>query len=259
MGSIAEIEGQLDSDLNLSAVAHTAADAVACLARIGDALRFLNRANVFCRVVLGRRLALIQERHLLDWMERPTGDEQNPAGGPYHSWDDFMTRGFPEFTGLNPRIGYAALTLANSPTLRKLPEPELKKFENLGNAFEIVKLERMRVPIADELVVAAQTLTLEEFRQMTGSGKKASVHVIVDGTETARVLQSIVEIQKRADPGALLAFEEVLEHAMEQAEGNPTDAMDCIIAAYREQAHQEGLPEVGGRSSLRRWLRRTTG
>jgi hypothetical protein len=244
MGSIAEIEGQLDSDLNLSAVAPTAADAVACLARIGDALRFLNRANVFCRVVLGRKLQLIQERHLWDRMERPAGDEQKPADGPYHSWDDFMCHGFPRITGWSPRIGYAALTLANSPTLRKLPEPELRKFDNLSNAFQLVKLERKGVVISQKLIAAAQTFSIEAFREMAGFGKKASVEVLVDGSDAARRLQWILNFLKMADPDSLLTFQEVLQNAMLQADGNASDALDCIIAACVHQWRQEGLPEL---------------
>ncbi len=250
MESIAEIEWQLDSDLNLSEVADTAAGAVAFLARSGDVLRFLNRANVFCRVVLGRRLALIQERHLWCQMERGGDDEHDGLRGPYHSWEDFMSHGFPQITGLSPRTAYAALMLAKSPTLQKLAESELRKFENLSNTFGLVKLERKGFPIGPELVAAAQTLPVEAFRQMTGSGKKATVEVVVDSSEAARPLQAIVGILKMADPDALVGLHEVFQHAMVRAGGNATDAVDCVIASYQEQWQQEGPPELAASREL---------
>ena len=100
------------------------------------------------------------------------------------------------------------------------------------------------VRISEELIVAAQTLPVEAFRQMTGSGKKATVEVLVDGSDTARRLQWIANILKMADPDSLLAFQEVLQNAMLQADGNATDALDCIIAACIHQWRQEGLPDL---------------
>jgi hypothetical protein len=38
-----------------------------------------------------------------------------------------------------------------------------------------------------------------------------------------------------AEPDALLALKEVFEHAMMQAGANATDAVECVIAACREQ------------------------
>ena len=70
------------------------------------------------------------------------------------------------------------------------------------------------------MIAAAQTRSIEQFRQMTGSGKKASIEAVVEGADTARVLQAIVDILKKADRDVLLAFEEVLETAMDQGEGN---------------------------------------
>ena len=58
------------------------------------------------------------------------------------------------------------------------------------------------------------------------------------------VLQSIADILKMADPESLLAFQEVLQNAMLQAEGNATDAVDCITAACVHQWRQEGLSEL---------------
>ena len=142
MGSIAAVEGQLDSDLSLSAVADTAAGAVAFLAQSGNALRWLSRANVLCRVLLGRQLQVIQEQRLWESMDRPIGDGESEAGAHYHGWDDFMSHGFPAISGLSKQTGYAALKLAQAAVLRNMSEPELRKFESLGNAFELVKLER---------------------------------------------------------------------------------------------------------------------
>ncbi len=244
MLDLVNLEQRLDSDLSLNAVADTAAGAMAFLARSGDALRFLNSANVVCRVLLGRQLLAIQERRLWESMERPIGDGESEAGARYHGFDDFMTRGFPSVSGLSKQTGYAALKLAQAAALRNMLEPELRKFENLGNAFELVKLEREGVRIGQELIVAAQTLSVEEFRQMTGSGKKATVEFTVESKDDARVLQSIGDILKRADTDALFKFEQVLVHAMDQAGGNATDALDCIIAACIHQWRQEGLPEL---------------
>ena len=187
MLDLVNLEQRLDSDLSLSAVADTAAGAVAFLARSGEALRFLNSANVVCRVLLGRQLLAIQERRLWESMERPIGDGESEAGARYHGWDDFMSHGFPAISGLSKQTGYAALKLAQAAVLRNMSEPELRKFENLSNAFELVKLERKGVRITEELIVAAQTLPVEAFRQITGSGKKATVEVtVVDGSDDAR-------------------------------------------------------------------------
>src|SRR5262249_38938031 len=140
--------------------------------------------------------------------------------------------------------GYAAVMLAQSTAMQKLPESELRKFGNLSNAFQLVKLERKGVSISPALIAAAQTLPVEEFRRMTGYGKKATVEAVVDNGEVARALQPIISILKMADSDALVALQEVLDHAMAQAGGNATDAVDCIIAACREQWRQEGLPEL---------------
>ncbi len=230
--------------MSLGEVADDAVGASAFLARSGNALRWLSRANVFCRILLGRQLLVIQEGRLWSQMEPSAGDEQHGARGPYRSWDDFMAHGFKQISGLGAKTGYAAVMLANSETLRKLPESELKKFENLGNAFQLAKLERKGVLIGQELITAAQTLPVEAFRQMTGSGKRATVEVDVDNSIAARALQPIVDILKLADTDALRALREVFQHAMVRAGGNATDAVDCVIASYREQWQQEGLPEL---------------
>jgi hypothetical protein len=242
--STAYLENTLDSDLSLSAVADDAAGALALLARGGEILRFLSRASVYYRVRLGLELMNIQKRRFWSQMERPVRDQLDGTRGPYHSWDDFMSNEFPEITGLSKKIGYAAMMLANAPPLRNLPESELRKFENLGNAFELVKLGRKGVLISEELIAAAQTLPVEEFRQKTGSGKKATVAVVVDSRDTARALQSIVDRLKPADPDALQELGVVVDEAMLQAGGNPTDGVDNIIAACREQWRQEGNPEL---------------
>ncbi len=243
MGSIATAESQLGTDLSLSAVADTAAGAVAFLVRSGNSLRWLSRANVLCRVLLGRQLQVIQEHRLWESMERPIGDGESEAHAHYHGWDDFMSHGFPAMSGLSKQTGYAALMLAQAAILRNMSEPELRKFESLGNVFELVKLERKGVRIGEELLAAAQTLPVEEFRQITGFGKKAGVGAVVDSSDAARVLQSIVDILKRADTDALLAFQNVLRLAMIQGEENPSDAVDCICAACQHQWQQEGPTE----------------
>jgi hypothetical protein len=248
MSTDAYLEQPLDSGLSLTEVADDTAGAVAFLAHGGAALRLLNRANVFCRVLLGRQLLVVQERQL--WAQMPIGDEQNAARGGYRSWDDFMTNAFPQITGLSHKTGYAAVMLAKSQALQKLPEADLRKFENLSNAIQLVKLERKGVVISAELIGAAQGLPVEAFRQMTGSGKRVTVEVVVDSSDVARALEPIVAIFKMAEPDALLGLQEVVRHAMLQAGGNPSDAVDCIVAACQEQWRQEGLPELAAVGSL---------
>ena len=242
--STAHLEQPLDSSLSLGEIADSHAGAVAFLAQSGGLLRTLNRASVFCRVLLGRQLLVIQEQHLWSQMERPVPDERGRIVGPFHSWDDFLSHGFPQISGLGKKTGYAALMLAKSPTLQKLPESELRKLETLSNAFELVKLERKGVAMNEELIAAAQTLPAEEFRQMIGAGKKATVAVVVDSRDTARLLQPIIDILKRADPDALQGIYEVFEHAMIQGGGNATDAVDCINAACLHQWQQEGILQL---------------
>ena len=195
---MSELNGRLKqpliSDLTLSEVADDTAGAVAFLARSGDALRSLSRANVFCRVLLGRQLLVVQQRQLWKEMDAPASDQPNTARASYRSWDDFMAYGFPQITGLSKKTGYAAVMLAKAAVLQKLPESELRKFENLTNAILLVKLERKGVPIHQDLVLAAQTLPVEEFRQMTGYGKKAIVEAVVDNSDVARALQPILAI-----------------------------------------------------------------
>jgi len=106
---------------------------VAFLAQSGNALRWLSRANVRCRLLLGRRLQIIQERRLWESMERPIGNGESEAGARYHGFDDFMTRGFPAMSGLSKRTGYGTLKLAQAAVFRNMSEPELRKFESLGN------------------------------------------------------------------------------------------------------------------------------
>src|SRR5204863_8323338 len=122
-------------------------------ARSGSALRMLNRANVFCRVLLGHQLLVIQERGLWATMEPSVGGEQN---GGYRSWEDFMARGFPKITGLGKNTGYAAVMLAKADVIQRLKEADLREFENLANAIHLVKLERKGILIGPELVAAAQ-------------------------------------------------------------------------------------------------------
>jgi hypothetical protein len=196
-------EQRLDSDLTLGEVADDAAGALAFLARGGEILRFLSRASVYYQVRLGLELMNIQKRRFWSQMERPVRDQPDGTRGPYHSWDDFMSNGAPEITGLSKKTGYAAVMLAKSEALQRLPEPELRKFESLANAIQLVRLERKGVVINGELIAAAQTMTVELFRQMTGAGKKATVEVVVNSSDAARALQVIVDWLKMADPDAL--------------------------------------------------------
>jgi hypothetical protein len=85
---------------------------------------------------------------------------------------------------------------------------------------------------------------VQEFRLLTGFGKKASVEVVVDDSDTARALQPIVDVMRMADAGAVVKFHLVLQHAMLQGGGNASDALDCISAACEHQWRQEGLPEL---------------
>jgi hypothetical protein len=248
--STAYLENTLDSDLSLSAVADDAAGALALLARGGEILRFLSRASVYYRVRLGLELMNIQKRRFWSQMERPVRDQLDGTRGPYHSWDDFMSNGVPEITGLSKKTGYAAVMLAKSEALQRLPEPELRKFESLANAIQLVRLERKGVVINGELIAAAQTMTVELFRQMTGAGKKATVEVVVNSSDAARALQAIVDWLKMADPDALRELRVVVDEAMLQAGGNATDGVDNIIAACREQWRQERLPELAASREL---------
>lgn len=74
---------------------------------------------------------------------------------------------------------------------------------------------------------------------MTGGGKKAMVEAVMESSEAARELQAIVAILKSADAGALAALHAIFDQAMSQAGSNPTDAVDCVVAACMEQWRQE--------------------
>ena len=64
----------------------------------------------------------------------------------------------------------------------------------------------------------------------------------MESREAARELQPILAILKAADLEAIAALRQVFERAMVQAGGSPTDAVDCVIAACREQWRQEEEP-----------------
>ena len=228
-----------DLELVPNQLASSPDQAVNFLARSANALRALGRANVFCRIMLGRQLLAMQERQL--WLEIPDpGQPQNRLR--FRSWGDFMVHGFPLITGFSCEIGYAAIRLADSEVLRRLPEEELRKFENLANASHLVKLQRQGLRVTDQLISAAQTLPVKEFRLMTGYGKKATVEAVMESREAALELQPILAILKAADLEAIAALRQVFERAMVQAGGSPTDAVDCVIAACREQWRQEEEP-----------------
>src|SRR5262249_6164533 len=113
--------------LTLSEVADDASGAVEFLSRTGNTLRWLSRATVFYRLQLGRQLIVMQQRELWTKVERPVGDGQSGIAGTYRTFDDFMARGFPQITGLGRQSGYAAVMLARSAVLQRLPELELRK------------------------------------------------------------------------------------------------------------------------------------
>ena len=102
-----------------------------------------------------------------------------------------MEHGFPRIAGLSKETGYAALMLAKSDALCRLAESELRKFENLSNTILLVKMPRRGVSVTPELIAAAQTLSVKEFRQLAGYGKKATVEAVVESPEVARELQPI--------------------------------------------------------------------
>jgi hypothetical protein len=121
-----------NSILALSEIADETEGAVAFLAQTADTLRSLNRANVFCRFLLGLQLLVVQRRQLWSQIMRLVGDEQNATGGPYQSFEDFMAHGFQRITGLGQKTGYAAIMLAKSDAMQKLPEFELRNSKTLG-------------------------------------------------------------------------------------------------------------------------------
>lgn len=228
--------------LALSLIRETHDGAGDLLARGADFLRRIGQANVFCRILLGRQLLVIQQHQLWTNMERSEAAPGGVAAAKYRSWGEFMKVGFPQITGLSPETGYAAFMLAKTEFLRNLPESELRKFGSLENAIHLVRLQRQGVSITPELIAAAQTRTAKDFRQLTGYGKKAVVEAVVESQEAARELQRILAILKMADAGALAALREVLEHAMLLGGDNGTDAVDAVIAACVEQWRQEQEP-----------------
>ena len=98
----------LEPDQLLPALTTAPDLALEFLSRAGEALRLLGRANVWCRLQLGRQLLAIQERQLWTQMRRPDG-----SGDPYHSWDDFLSHGFPTISGFGRETCYAAVSLVS--------------------------------------------------------------------------------------------------------------------------------------------------
>ncbi|KKM23581.1 hypothetical protein LCGC14_1613770, partial [marine sediment metagenome] len=117
--------------------------AVSFLRQAGGLLFKLKNADAYVRLEMGRQLLLIRGQKLWREMEcRNYLDDSSPEGRPvwaneearrYISWQDFLTNGFPIITGLQRRMGYICMTLADSEVLKRLG-PRIKDFKSVQNA-----------------------------------------------------------------------------------------------------------------------------
>lgn len=230
-GTLAPVEIEFPTAIGSSAEA-----SLDFLQRTCQSLRILNTATVYFCVMLGRQLILIQQQGF--W-------KQFPGMEDIKDWSDFMARGFSRLTasgggrGWSREKGYGAIKLAKCRAIASLPPEDLRRFDNLSNAYALATLERRNGSVAPEIVQAAMTLGMDEFREHIGQGKAALCQAVVDNPEALGPLQQILNFLKLAEPDSLEHFWRVIERAKLRSGDNPNDTIDCIAGCCDEQWLQE--------------------
>ena len=216
-------------------------DAEAMLSRLGREIQSLAGRELRCRMKLGQLLLHIQEHRLYTEIR-----------GGFHNWTDFLKNGFPEITGLQDRSAYDAIDLAQSPTLRRLPDSEKGEIRSVANARTITRLERGHVEITPETINAAKELPNAEFRRSVGVSQGAMVSIWVQDAELAAPLQRILESLKNLTPDAarhLADFLESVDLTKRAGDGidNKIDLIisTCMLEFQREEAELEAQEDLG--------------
>jgi len=205
------------------------------LTELGREIQSLSGRELRCRMKLGELLLHIQEHRLYTEFR-----------GGFDHWTDFLDNGFPEITGLETRSAYDAISLAQSPTLRGLPDSEKKKVKSVANARTIAGLERNHVDVTPDTISAAKHLGNTEFKRKVGVSRGATVSTWIHDAELAAPLQRILEILKGLTPDAARHLAEFLESVdLGKRAGDGIDnKLDLIIATctlefQREEAELE--------------------
>lgn len=223
------------------------------LLRLAADIKGLSKATVFCRVLIGRYLIFIQKKELWRRMERR--DYRNdPEGKPlwlrasdrmYSSWYSFIEEGFENITGMHRQTAYSAIKLAHSVGLASLSRDELYNLKRLANALELVAAERAGVRITPELILQAQDMRIQDFRQALQSGGHEG------RPQRTSVLGTVMKFLRAAgakDPNVLNEFSDAIRRAMVTAAEDPACALKSILGGdsnFHPSAAQNGSSDLG--------------
>jgi len=216
-------------------VPSSSTEAEKLLAELGRELQSLAGRELRCRMKLGELLLQIQRGRL--YTEFRKG---------FDNWTDFLENGFPRITGLQIRSAYDAISLGQSPTLRRLPDSEKSQIKSVANARTITRLERNNVEVTPETISSAKELPSAEFKRKVGVSRGHTVSVWVQDAELAAPLQRIMEMLKGLTPDAARHLAEFLESVdLTKRAGDGIDnKLDLIISMcnlefQREEAELE--------------------
>ena len=197
-------------------------------------LEFLQRRELRYRVLLGRLLLLIQDR-----------EHYREFHGGYKTWTEFLSVGFRKLTGLELRTAYDAIELARSNTVATLAEQGNQKSIRISNARHIVRLEKAKQPITEEIMQKAQRLPTREFQRQTGASKGYLVRLWVKDEEVGREIQRIAELLVNGSADALQALREILEseELIKRAGYAVDNKVDCILGILAVTCHRDWREE----------------
>lgn len=212
--------------------------AVSFLRQAGGLLFKLKNADAYVRLEMGRQLLLIRGQKLWREMEcRNYLDDRSPEGRPvwaneearrYISWQDFLANGFPIITGLQRRMGYICMTLADSEVLKRLG-PRIREFKSVQNAIEIAMVEKKGDrQVTPAMIEAAATLTREEFAEEFRLDKPVLAANVEGGGHKQFLVENLIDA---LDEDHLQALRNFIERALPRCGDSANDVVDMMEAA----------------------------
>jgi hypothetical protein len=233
--AIIPLHGQVSFGLNVRDLEERDAEkARRIIGQIFNGLKVGQAVTVYYRYLLGKQLLLIQNNGL--WRELLA-----PGIEASSSFTYWMDEHFPVIAGDCRDTGWSAIRLAKSPAINGADENVIRSMTSVSNAYAIAKAERDGRYITPEIVAAASTTPVAEFREKYLGEKgpsRGALQATTDSAHHARALAEIIATIKNADHRALKTLSTIIRREVLPLAGdNPSDAVDFIISAIQEAIH----------------------
>ncbi len=208
----------------------------------GDALRKTKKLAAWLALQIGYQLQIMQAEKFWSTMERRDySDQSNPLGVPawpdekqryFVSFEDFLTNGSPQLTGVSQRTARTYMRLAASPELRKIG-PEINEFQHMRNALELVRVdEKDGEPVTTQMRNDAKTMTHSEFVATHKLDRPVIAATVEAGGHKEFLLEEWIN---RLDTASLKTLRDFIERALPHCGDNANDVVDTIVAAVGQE------------------------